>query len=329
MNQAYQLSREKVALIDLDIEGRFYVGGEDAEEALQKLFSLDLEILHPWKGCTGLFLDASAKIIAVATVFKMDEGFYVFTDASSAGALHSHLKAGFASFDVSLDDLREGFAWLCVLGPRAQDVMAKCGGEEILGLPYLRVEDNAVLDVKLFRMGYCGEFEYRLLVPSSRSEEISSKIMEAGREFGIGKISPDILPILMLEMRSITKADVPSDADPIQAGLHWMISFNKPGLVAKDVIDIAKCSPSRRSLMVLIDQPNCAADGDPLVIEGKEVGFLARVLHSPTLESDIGLAFADPEFGWVGVAFDVKGKQGTTTALGVSAPLFVTKTIAA
>lgn len=327
MNESYKLARNSVALLDMKAEGRFLISGPNAEMALNALFSIDLEVIPSWKGCTGLFLTETATVIAIATVFKADEEFYVFTDAGAADALRQHLATEIPAHDAIFDDLSGTHEWFCVLGPRAQDMMAKCAGEEILGLPYLSFEQNDKLDVKLFRMGQCGEFEYRLLVPVERAAEIFSLLLEEGAEFDIGNAKHEAMSTLMLEMRSLAKGDLPGDADPIQSGLHWMISFRKDNLRAGEVIHTAKLAPASRSLMVRMEKPGYATDGDRLEIEGQDVGFCARVVHSLTLESDIGFAFVNPDFGYVGVSFEVKGAQGNTTALGVSAPLFVTKTI--
>lgn len=327
MNACYKIARNQTALIDLGNEGRIRVSGADAEKALNACFSMDLEIILPWKGVTGLFLNDQASVLAIATVFKGDDEFFIFTEAATAKTLLQHLGEKLVSAAVEIEDLSTQYGWLCVLGPNAQNAMSQFAGEDILGLPYLAFEENAKLEAKLFRMGFSGEFEYRILCPLDRCKEMTASMLDAGQEFGLEVVQPDILPLLMLEMRSLGIADIPADADPIQAGLHWMVNFRKESYPGYEAVQKAKSNPRRKALMLLLAESGVAAAGDRIEIEGQDFGFLAHVDYSPTLESDIALAYADPELGWVGVAFETKGKVRGCTATGVSAPLFVTKTV--
>jgi glycine cleavage system aminomethyltransferase T len=178
-------------------------------------------------------------------------------------------------------------------------------------------------------MGFCGEFEYRFLIARDLSESVSGLVLKAGAEFGMTQISADIMPILMLEMRSLTKLDFPIEANPIEAGLHWAVSFRKENLRGGEIIHAVKLAPKWQSLMLRIEQNGFVSKGDSLHIEGVEVGFLSQVVYSPTLQSDIGLAYVSPEFGQVGVVFNAIGLNGESIATGVSAPLFVTNTVLA
>lgn len=329
MNESYELVRNKVAFLDLHDDGRFLVSGPDAESVLNQLLSIDLEVLPFWRGTIGLFLTEAANIIAIASVFKSDEGFYIFTEAASASDLGRYLAQEVPARGAVFEDLHHSHTLFSVLGPQAQNLMGKIVGEDILGLPYLSFENNERLGAPLFRMGFCGEFEYRFLISKDLSESIADLALKAGAEFGMTQISADIMPLLMLEMRSLTKLDFPDDANPIEAGLHWAVSFRKENLRGGEIIHEVKLAPKWQSLMLKFERNACVTTGDSLHIEELEVGFLSHVIYSPTLQSDIGLAYVTPEFCQVGVVFDAKGFNGESRAAGVSAPLFITNTVLA
>src|SRR5262245_1839329 len=137
MNASYDIARNRTALLDLGGEGRIRIGGPDAQRALNDCFSMDLEIVLPWKGVTGLFLDEHAAVLAIATVFKGDDEFFVFTETASAGRVLQHLNEQLAGARVTIEDLSQSHGLIGVLGPQAQNAMAQFGGEDILGLPYL------------------------------------------------------------------------------------------------------------------------------------------------------------------------------------------------
>lgn len=329
----YFAVRERVAVFDLSAEGRLRIAGPGAAQALDRCFSMDLDIVQRWRGVTGLFLNEDASVIAIATVFRGDDDFYVLTEPDTAARLHAHLQAQLrapaGAEDIVIDDLSRDHGWLCVVGPQAQAAMAAVAGDDVLGMPYLSFEQNVQLQLPVFRIGHCGEYEYRVLCPADRRDALLQRLLDEGRESGIRTADPAVLPLLMLEMRSLSFDDLPEGSDPVAMGMHWMVGFRKQGYPGAARLQAAKRAPAARALMLAFDQPGIAMAGDRLRIAGEDVGYCVRVMHSPTLGVDIGLACVVPDFGWVGVRFTVSGSKGSTGACGVSAPLFVTRTVRA
>jgi aminomethyltransferase len=288
---------------------------------------MDLEIILPFRGISGLFLRDDASVIAMATVFKGDEDFFVFTEAASSAALAAHLDAGLQRQDVTLELLSGTMSVLCLLGPKAEKAMSEFGGDDILGLPYLSFENNALLGLPLFRMGTSGEYEYRMLCPNDAVAALEAQMLEKAAEFDLAQISPDILGLLMLEMRSLQLSDLSDLTDPITAGLHWMVDFRKEGYPGADLLHVRKAAPQERPLMLLLDAGASAAPGDQIAIEGRPMGRIIRAAFSPHLGRHVALVYAQPDFGWVGVQFDLIGPKACGRAEGVSAPLFVTQTV--
>lgn len=329
MSACYELARNNVALIDFSQEGFFRVSGSDSENALNRCFSKDLEIVYPWRGVTGLFLTDDGEVLAIATIFKGDDEFFVFTETATTEPLYQYLSAQFRGDDAKITNLAGKWAWLCLMGPRAQAAMAQFAGEDILGLSYLSFEDNIKLGAKLFRMGFCGEFEYRILCPLNRRDALWQQFLNKGGEFGLSVASSEVLNLLMLEMRSLQKQDLPPNSNPITLGLHWMVDFRKESFTGSEAVQTAKAAPASRAMMVCLERTGVAVSGDRLEIDGQDVGFCSTIQYSPTLGQDIGLAHVNPDLGWVGVPLEVRGASGRVGAIGVSAPLFVTKTIQA
>lgn len=324
----YHIIRNRVALLDLSSEGRLRVAGANAVKVLDRIFSMDLEIVPRWHGVSGLFLREDASIIAIATVFKGDDDeCYVFTEAASAATLRDHLRSHLSTDGVQLVDLSASFSCLSVIGPSAQSAVSRTCGDDILGMRYLSFEFNPTLGVQVFRMGFCGEYEYRLLCPVEAAEDLAQRLLEDGRTLEIDRAEPAVLPQLMMEMRSICLHDIPAAANPIDLGMHWMLSFRKRGYPGAEVLQALKGKPGSRALMLRFEKTGIACAGDRLEIDGTDVGFCSSVVFSPTLGQDIGLACVDPVYGWVGVPFSVDGPRGVVGAVGVSAPLFVTKTV--
>jgi aminomethyltransferase len=226
---------------------------------------------------------------------------------------------------VIVTDLRETHGYLGILGPLAREVLIRAAGDDVLGLRLLSFEHNDRLRATLFHVGYAGEFEYRLLGAVSELEASRRALERAGESFGMVAGGRATLATLMLEVRSLLSNDVPADANVLEAGLHWMIDFDKPALMAGDALNSLKLSLRRRGVMIALTDIGRAKAGDLLSIDGSDVGTIARIAHSPLLNRDIGFAYVDAEIAWVGVPFDVGVGNGSTTARAISAPVLRTR----
>jgi aminomethyltransferase len=327
--ESYRAARGGVALIDLSEDAYLRVSGDTAEQDLEGLFSMELALVGVGRGISGMFLNESGHVIAAATIFRQGDDFIIFTDRDGAEALISYLRGACLGSDTAIEDLRREYRLLSVLGPQAQNVMAACAGEEILGLPYLTCEQNEALGAVLFRMGYSGEYEYRILCAQEQAQDIESRIMSATAEYRVHRGQRDVLPTMMLEMRSLGSADIPANESPVALGLHWMVAFRKDAYPGKAQVRRQKSEAERKAVMVVMDKSATVKAGTRIAIESRDVGYVSCVRFSPTLGTDIGLAMVDRDFAWVGVQYHVAGTDDGTRMNAVSAPLFVTRTVKA
>lgn len=326
MLETYEAVRNNIALFDQETDGRFRISGPDYG-ALNQLVSIDLNVLRPYHGSVSLVLDDDAGLIAIALIFKGSEEYYVFTEGERADALAARLAQGLSGKDVKIEDLRHSHCLQSVIGPSAQNLIVAAAGEELLGLPYLSFEHNQGLNATIFRVGFTGEFEYRFLAPLSEAEALRDRLSSLGQPFGLKIGNSEALSLLLLEVRSIKFRDAAAATNVLEAGLHWMVHFNKPGLVAGATLNAAKTSLKRRGLMLDFADTGMVKIGDALSIEGRRVGEITEVKYSPSLGRDIGFGYVDVEYGWVGISFEVESAAGTTRARGISAPTIMTRSI--
>ena len=135
------------------------------------------------------------------------------------------------------------------------------------------------------------------------------------------------MELVCFEMRSINEGDLIDQATPLEAGLHWMIDFQKEDFVGHAAILSQKSSLKVKSLIVGFADSGIAQPGADLTIEKKVVGKVGRVAYSPTLGHDIAFAYLDQATGWVGVNYAVQTDTGETIASKMSSPLFVTRSV--
>ncbi|WP_193748335.1 aminomethyl transferase family protein [Leisingera sp. ANG-M1] len=326
--QDYVVAREGCALIRVNSDRVLRVTGMDCFEALDAVFSMDIEMLLPNRGVTGLFLDEGGAVIALATVFKGDEDLILFTQGETSEALTAHLTSSFADQDAAIEDMSATYDILCLVGPHAEKAMETNLSEDILGLSYLTFEENPDIGQLVFRMGYSGEYEYRILVPTGDTG-IADRLSQPGDGFEVTEIKEEIQALLMLEMRSLNFAQLNSKRDPLAAGLHWMIDFRKPEFPGQAALQARLDDLQETGLMLRFDAQANVEQGDVLAIEGQPVGRVVTAAFSPTLDAFVVFAYVQHDLSWVGVRFELANKDTELVGQGVSAPLFVTRTVLA
>jgi len=326
MSATYEAVRNRAALFDFSSESRFFVSGEEAVDAVNAMIACDLEATSELKALNTVVLDDSGAILAIVWVLKAEDGVWVLCDAERSELLGKRLIEFALAHNAKVDDLSETTQCLALIGPDALKIAMAVAGDDVIGIPYLGFENNEQTDALLCRLGYTGEFEFRFIIPVEKAIGLRSLLIEAGAEYGLETGDPSELPLLMLEMRSLSQREhIPEGFGPIQAGIHWMVDFRKENYPGRDAVHDQKTNPGRKAVMLLMDVEPSIAEDKGVYIEQQEVGRCVYSAFSPTMGKTIALAYVDAELAWVGIIFDVAGVD----ALAVSAPLFITKTVAA
>ncbi|KOR31058.1 hypothetical protein TI04_02820 [Achromatium sp. WMS2] len=326
MNNTYQLVRQSAALFDFSADGRFFLQGAGAEEAVNAIIAADLETTRELKALNTLLLAEDGSITAILWVLKSEDGIWVLCDAKQRSIVGSALNAAALNHNVECQDRTESTTCLVIIGPAAQEIAMTAAGEDIIGIPYLGLEPNTQTNSLLCRLGYTGEFEYRFITERARASELENQLLTAGSSQGLERGDLSVLPLLMLEMRSLDQnTHIPSGISPIEAGLHWMVSFKKDAFPGREAIMTRKISPVEKALILILDGDVAPTTDVPVLIENNAVGRCVYLAQSPTLGKTIALAYVQADLAWVGVIFEVTGQD----ARAVSAPLFITKTVTA
>lgn len=325
MSITYELVRNQAALFDFSSEGRFFIRGADAIEAVNAVIASDLEAIPELKALNTVVLDESGTIQAIVWVLKTEDGIWVLCDPDRRTLVGERLVASAMKYTAEVDDRTEITLCLAVIGPAAQKIAMAVAGEDVIGIPYLGFEVNEQTDTLLCRLGYTGEFEFRFIAKHERASDMRALLLEAGAEYGLEVGEASDLPLLMLEMRSLSQREhIPEGTSPIQAGLHWMVDFRKECYTGHDALHALKMDPGRKALMLQFETVTPPVGDQTVRIDQQDVGRCVCVAFSPTLGKTIALAYVDAALAWVSVVFDVAGLD----ARAVSAPLFITKTVA-
>jgi aminomethyltransferase len=188
-----------------------------------------------------------------------------------------------------------------VQGPKSKEVVARLFGDDVRNLRYYWFLEKEVdgIPVIVTRTGWTGEIGYELyLRDGSRGVDLWERVMEAGREFGIGPTGPS--DIRRIEAGILNYGiDITLDTNPFEVGLGWQVNLEQDAdFIGRQALERIKAEGPDRLLA------GVEIEGEPLDLnmtrwpvhlDGSEVGFITSAVFSPRLEKNIGYAMLPAE----------------------------------
>lgn len=279
----------------------------------QALFMLDGQMKQ------SLFLDEAGRPIADVTIARDDDGFILFAEGMSAGALREHL-AG-----AECEDLSESHAHLSVDGPFAWEVVAAVLGPEVIGVPYLSF--YRARGVMCFRAGKTGEYGYDLLVPRDTLNTIDAELRERGAVLGLVDGSREVLARAAIEnwffdMTALAGWRGPA-LTPIELQLRWRLALQR------DFVGAAALRAHTSTLRVTsFTAATMLAPNDPIRIGDERIGAVLAVAPSATRGDVTGWAVLDRSWAHAGIdRFVVDSATGTLPIKTRTPPLLANRSL--
>lgn len=318
MSNGYEMIRNHAGLVDLADWVRFEVTGPAATEALDQVLGANLADLFEGKAMNTLIPSEAGGVEAILWVVAQAEGYLLLAEPEEFGRVAAVLADLAQSHGVTVHD-RCGTAFHMVLtGPAAEAIAARVLGDEVSVLPFLTTMTLAD-GVTALRIGFFGEYELHLLGDVAQQAALVAAL-EAGSDRPI-VTDADAFPVLMAEMRILSRArDIPDAVSVFEAGLQWMIDFQKPALRGAAALEARRDDIRRQAVMMLLAPGASAA---PLLVEGEEIGHLQSAHLSETLGQSVGIAFLDADLAVPGLVLQTSAGLGQT----VSAPAFLSKSV--
>jgi aminomethyltransferase len=307
--------RERVGLFDLSHLGKLDVGGSNALEALETLFTNDIASLPVGRARYSLLLNEEGGIEEDLLVYRLAERrWFVVPNAAHtrmvAAALRDALGDGLGDHD--------DWCFLAVQGPRATEVVGTLF-TEVGDLVYLGVTETTFASerVVLARTGYTGERGYELFVPASVGERLWEDLTEAGDPFLIEPCGLGARDVLRLEMGyPLCGQDLTPDRTPFEAGLGWAVKLEKGPFRGRDALLRRRNDPvpSRLRGLVMDERRHIPrAHQTVLAEDGSPAGEVTSGSFSPMLQRGIAMAYLSPPEKFEPgdrASVDVRGRHG-------------------
>src|SRR5579863_801694 len=233
-------------------------------------------------------------------------------------------------FDCVVEELSDAYTQLAIQGPRAQELLQKLTDANLSVIKNYWFTYGMVCGLKntlIARTGYTGEDGFEIYVPSdvATSEMVWSKVMEAGREFGIIPCGLGARNTLRLEAKMALYGHEISDSINVwEAGLDRYCKMEKGDFIGRAALERAKAAGVTRALVGLemVDR-GIARDEYCCCNEiGEVIGVVTSGSPSPTLGKNIALAYVPPAMNTIGTPVYVQIRTQKCKAQVVATPFY-------
>ena len=234
------------------------------------------------------------------------------------------------NFDCVVEDLSDSYTQLAIQGPRAIDVLQKLTDADLSSVKNYWFTHGTVCGLKntlIARTGYTGEDGFEIYVPSDRSvsEDVWSRVNEAGREFGMIPCGLGARNTLRLEAKmALYGHEISEKINVWEAGLDRYCKMEKGEFAGRAALERVKANGVERTLVGLeMVERGIARDEYRCFNEsGSAIGVITSGSPSPTLGKNIALAYVPPEFSSIGTPIYVEIRGQKCKAQVVPTPFY-------
>ena len=245
--------RESCGIFDVSHLGEFHVHGRGAFAFLQARVTNDLRKLSNGKILYALLCDEKGFALDDLLIYQeaLDDYYVIVNAANIERDFEAFLK--YLPDSVKLENRSDVTACVAVQGPRSEEILKRVFGFDLNSLGYycFKLEKTRWGPVWISRSGYTGEDGFEIFSSNDGILPVWDALVETGESGGLVPAGLGARNTLRLEAgNALYGNDLDETTTPLEAGLHWAVSFEKGGFVGRDGLMKQKRAGSRDASLV-------------------------------------------------------------------------------
>ncbi len=289
--------RNNAGIFDISHMGEFKVTGKQSKEFLNYVLCADITKLQNNGDIiyTGI-LNENGGFIDDLLLYRINfDDFMLVVNSSNKDIDIDWLKMQSKNFDVSLEDKSMEIGLTALQGPKSIDILESVFSKSFDNLYYYNFtkEDLNGKKIILSRTGYTGEDGFEIYSDWNDQKDIWNTLYNVGQEFGLKPIGLGARDTLRLEAKfPLHGNDINDKITPLQAGLSWIIGFNKDSFIGKSAITKQKEEGTAKRLIAfeMIDR-GIPRQGYDILSGDDVIGKVTSGTMSPVLSIGIGMGY--------------------------------------
>ncbi|MCI5098780.1 MAG: FAD-dependent oxidoreductase [Phaeobacter italicus] len=294
--------RENVGVYDMSSFGKIRVEGPDAETFLNYICGANVSV-PAGKIVYTQFLNSRGGIEADVTVTRLSETVYlVVTPAVTRLADQTWMMRHKGGFNVVITDVTAGEGVLAVMGPNARKLLQKVSpndfSNEVNPFGTAQEIELGMGLARVHRVTYVGELGWEIYVGADMAGHAFETLWEAGQDMGL-----KLCGMHMMDSCRIEKGfrhfghDITCEDNVIDAGLGFAVATSKDNFIGKAaVLERKETGPKARMVQFKLTDPEpLLFHNEPIIRDGKYVGYLSSGNYGHTLGAAIGMGYVPCE----------------------------------
>ena len=310
VGREHRAVREDVGVLDMSLMAKFLVQGPDAAKVLDRLSVsvIDREI---GRLVYTQWLNSAGGIATDLTITRLgEEKFLVVTSDLIHRRIEPMIRRETRSGEVVVvTETTSATTLLSIQGPKSRTLLSRLTDADLSNeaFPYLSAKQIHVgyAPVLAARVTYLGELGWELHIPTEYAAGVYDELTAAGTDLGFRPVGLAAMSSLRLEKgyRDLG-VDIDNTDNPIEAGLGFTIAWDKPGgFIGREALLEFKAQGPPRDRVVSLFVDDAGADlfgNEPVMADGKWVGYVRAAAYGYTLGGPVGLAQVFREDGVTG-----------------------------
>tara|TARA_B100000795_G_scaffold194471_1_gene148708 strand:+ start:22734 stop:23816 length:1083 start_codon:yes stop_codon:yes gene_type:complete len=327
INIEHETVRENVGVFDVSHMGEFFVTGPNALALIQRVCSNDAAKLVDGQAQYSCFPNEDGGVVDDLIVYRLEiEKYLLVVNASNIDKDWAWINAH-NTMGAELKNSSENYSLLAIQGPKAIEAMQSLTSEDLAAIKFYTFKVNnfaGIDDVIISATGYTGSGGFEIYCKNTDALQIWSKVLEAGKDWGIKPIGLAARDTLRLEMGyCLYGNDIDDTTSPLEAGLSWITKFNKDFVNSKALKQEKERGVTKTLVAFELTQRGIPRQGyDILNNQGETIGVVTSGTMSPSMNKGIGLGYVPVELKEVGSQIQIQIRKKTIPATIVKLPFY-------
>lgn len=323
--QEHLAVRSSVGLFDVSHMGEIDIKGEDAEKVLQRIVTNDISKMSDNSILYTLMCYEDGGVVDDLLVHRISATHYFLcVNASNIDKDFRWILDNARQGKAEIKNISDETVQLAVQGKFAEPLLQKICDVPLNDLKYYHFKSGKIhqIDSMICRTGYTGEDGFEIYFKAAHAEPVFRKILEVGKEFDLRPIGLGARDTLRLEMGyALYGNEIDAKTSPLEAGLGWVIKFNKEAFIGKEALLKQKEAglPKKLTALKLLDR-GVPRSHYPVKQNGRAVGEIVSGTFSPSLNVGIGIGYVAREYSEVGARLQVEIRSQAVEAEVVKLP---------
>ena len=320
--------RTQAGLFDVSHMGEIEIAGADALEAVQRISCNDASRLEIGQVQYSVMTTHEGTAIDDLLVYRLaDDHYMLVINAANVSKDIEWIRQEIKVVgDAVAVNSSSRYSLLALQGPRVREVLQPLTGVDLNAIRYYWFDTGEVANVRvtISRTGYTGEDGFELFVSPQAVGQVWEAILAEGRAAGVKPIGLGARDTLRLEasMR-LYGNDMDEATTVLEAGLGWVVGWNKHSFNGRDVLTAQKSRGVSRKLVGFeMLERGIARHGYEVYVDGQKIGAVTSGTQTPYLKKSIGMAYIPISLSEVGAEFKVKIRGRLVAARVIKMPFY-------